>query len=116
MIATCLLKTAVAPIIAGRTQVNIHFDEGAQHSFISLAMLNELQITSDEQTTDKAVASFSTTTSTQQKFGTAAVEVETISGELIPLHVLIAPSISVPNHISISSTIHSMPHLQEHKQ
>ena len=36
-ITTCLLKTAVAPVVAGnvKTQANILFDEGAQCSFIS---------------------------------------------------------------------------------
>ena len=40
---TCLLKTAVAPIVAGntRSQANILFDEGAQRSFISAEMASE---------------------------------------------------------------------------
>ena len=110
---TCLLKTAIAPIIAGgiRTQANILFDEGAQCSFISLAMANELQIT-PVSTTDVAVASFGTTALTQQKLGTTMVEVETESGELIPLSVLIVPSISAPIQNSISTSVRSMRHLR----
>ena len=51
-ISICLLKTAVAPITAGsiRTQANILFDDGAQRSFISLALSNELQITTEQKT------------------------------------------------------------------
>ena len=43
---TCLLKTAVASIIAGsiKTQANILFDEGAQRLFISADLANELGI------------------------------------------------------------------------
>ena len=54
---TCLLKTAVAPVIAGnvKTQANILFDEGAQRSFISEEMASELQIT-PTSTADIAVA------------------------------------------------------------
>jgi len=67
-ISTCLHETAFAPITAGsiRTQANILFAEGAQQSFISLALSNELQVT-PEQTTDIAVASFGTTTLTRQR-------------------------------------------------
>ena len=53
-----------------------------------------------------------TTTLTQQKFGTTMVEVETESGELIPLSVLIVPSISAPIQNSISTSVCSMPHLR----
>ena len=90
---------------------HILFDEGAQHSFISLAMANELQIT-PVSTTDVAVTSFSTTALTQQKLGTTMMEVETESGELIPLSVLIVPSISAPIQNSISTSVRCMPHLR----
>ena len=75
---TCLLKTAVAPVIAGniKTQANILFDEGAQRSFISAEMASELQIT-PTSTADIAVASFGTTSSTPQKLGVATVSIET---------------------------------------
>ena len=75
---TCLLKTAVVPIIAGttRSQANILFDKGAQQSFISAEMANELQI-SLTSTADIAVASFKTPSATTQELGVATVEVET---------------------------------------
>ena len=55
-VTTCLLKTAVAPIIAGsnRTKANILFDEGAQRSFISIDMVNKLGI-SPNSTTDNYI-------------------------------------------------------------
>ena len=40
------------------------------------------------------------------------VEVETESGELIPLSVLIVPSISAPSQNSISTSVRSMRHLR----
>ena len=74
-------------------------------------MANELQIT-PVSITDVAVASFGTTALTQQKLGTTMVEVGTGSGELILLSVLIVPSISATIQNSISTFVHSMPHLR----
>ena len=52
-------KTAIAPIIAAnnKTNANILFDEGAQHSFISTAMVEELGIPLSS-TADISLASF----------------------------------------------------------
>ena len=113
---TCLLKTAVAPIVAGntRSQANILFDEGAQQSFISAEMASELQI-SPTSRTDIAVASFGTTSATIQKLGVATVEVETESGELIPISVLIVPSIAAPIQNLVSTSVYTMPHLRDLK-
>jgi len=111
---TCLLKTVVAPIIADgiRTQANILFDEGAQCSFISLTLSNELHITPTSMTNIE-VASFGTTALTQQKLGTAMVEIETVSGELISLSVLIVSSISAPIQNTVSTAVRSLPHLRD---
>ena len=113
---TCLLKTAVAPVIAGnvKTQANILFDEGAQRSFISEEMASELQIT-PTSTADIAVASFGTTSSTPQKLGVATVSIETESGELISVSVLIVPSIAAPIQNSVSASVYNMPHLHNLK-
>ena len=88
---------AVASIIAGdvKIQANILFDEGTQHSFISAEMASELQLTPTCQV-DIAVASFGTTSSTYKKLGVTTVEIETDSGELIPISVLIVPVIATP--------------------
>ena len=102
---TCLLKTAVAPIVAGnmKTHANILFDEGAQRSFISTEMANELQI-SPTSTVDITVASFGTTSATTQKLGVATVSVEKESGELIPISVLIVPSLAAPIQNLVSTS------------
>ncbi|XP_065911263.1 uncharacterized protein [Dysidea avara] len=109
----CLLKTAVAPIIAGniKAQANILFDEGAQRSFISADMASELQIT-PTSTVDIGVASFGTTATSNQTLGIATVEVQTASGELIPISVLIVPSIAAPIQNLVSTAVYTMPHLQ----
>ena len=58
------------------------------------------------------LASFSTDSATYQQLAVATVEVETNSGELIPISVLVIPSIAAPIQNSICATVDSMPHLQ----
>ena len=113
---TCLLKTAVAPIVAGnlKTQANILFDEGAQRSFISAEMASELQL-SPTSTLDISVASFGSTVASSQKLGVATVNVQTESGELIPISVLIVPSIAAPIQNLVSTSVYTMPHLRDLK-
>ena len=78
---TFLLLTAVAPVIANgiKIQVNILFDEGAQHSVISVEMAIKLKIS--PQLSDIAMASFRTNSMTHQKWEVATIE-ETLSGEV----------------------------------
>ena len=110
---TCLLKTAVAPIIAGsiKTQANILFDEGAQRSFISADLANELGI-QPTSTQGMALASFGTTIASYQELGVATVKIETISGEVIPISVLIIPSIAASIQSSINSSVRNLPYLR----
>ena len=109
----CLLKTAVAPVIANgiKTHANILFDEGAQRSFISAELANELHI-SPTSHADIAMASFGTKSTTHQKLGVATIEIETLSGELISMSVLIVPTIAAPIQNSISTSVYNMPHIQ----
>ena len=106
---TCLLNTAVAPIIAGnnKTKENILFDEGAQHSFISTEMVEELGI-SPTSTTD---ISFGSTSRLHQKLGVTTVEIETITGELISISVLIVPTIAAPIQNAVPMSVSTIPRL-----
>ena len=109
----CLLKTAIAPISAGdvKAQANILFDEGAQRSFISAEMAAELHIT-PATSEDISIASFGTNCTLYQQLGVATVKVETNSGELIPISVLIVPSIAAPIQNSVCASVNSMSHLR----
>ena len=110
---TCLLKTAVAPVIAGQTQkrANILFDEGAQHSFISAGMAAKLCL-QPTTTQGMTLASFGTATASYQELGVATVEIETITGDRIPISVLVIPSIAAPIQSSINTSVRNMPYLQ----
>ena len=109
----CLLKTAVAPIIAGdvRRQANILFDEGAQRSFISADMAAELNII-PTTTEGLTLASFGTDSTAYHQLGAATVQLETNSGELIPVSVLIVPSIAAPIQNTVCASFNTIPHLQ----
>ena len=111
-LSTCLLNTAVAPVIAGniKTMANILFDEGAQRSFISTEMVEELGIL-PAGTTDISLASFGSTSRLQQKLGVTTVKIETISGELISISVLIVPTIAAPIQNAVPMSVSAMPHL-----
>ena len=77
-------------------------------------MANELQITLTSKV-DIAVASFGTTSTTNQKLGVAMVEIETESGELIPISVLIVLSIAAPIQNLVSTSVYIMPYLWDLK-
>ena len=87
------------------------FDEGAQCSFISAEMAAELNIIPGT-TEGLALASFGTDSATYQQLGVATVKVEINSGELIPISVLIVPSIAAPIQNSVCASATSMPHLR----
>ena len=112
-LTTCLLKTAVAPVVAGniKTTANILFDEGAQHSFITTELAEELHInpTTTEQV---ALSSFGAKARSCQQLGIATIQVETNTGDLIPIAVLIVPSIAVPIQNSFWVSLDNVPHLQ----
>ena len=112
-VTTCLLKTAVAPIIAGnnKTKANILFDEGAQRSFISIELVKELGI-SPTSTTDISLASFGSTSRLNQKLGVTTVEIETVTGELIPISALIVPTIAAPIQNAVPISVNTIPHLR----
>ena len=48
-----------------------------------------------------------------QKLGVTTFEVETLTGEVISMSVLIVPSIAAPIQNTISSSVYKMPHLRE---
>ena len=88
---------AIAPVHSNavKTSANILFDEGAQCSFISEEMAKALKIT--PMTTEQIpLSSIGTTSHSHQQLGVTTILIESISGDLIPIKVLIVPSIAVP--------------------
>jgi len=96
-VTTYQLKTAVAPIIAGntKTNANILFDEGAQRSFISIENWAYNQL--PQQTFPWQFV---------QRLGIATVEIETLTGELIPVSVLSMPHLQGGSSSYIQQELH----------
>ena len=109
----CLLKTAVAPVVNGhmRMNANILFDEGAQRSFMSVQLATELQV-KPTSSTQVALSSFGAESQSLQTLDVATVQVETLVGELIPISVLIVPTIATPISNSYHLALNTLPHLK----
>lgn len=109
---TCLLKTAIATISAGNAYVesNILFDEGSQRSFLTKGLADCLQV-QPHDTVELSLSTFATDTSRTGKFDVATINLHSISGHLIPLTVLIMPTIAAPIHTVDRKTITSLSYL-----
>ena len=112
--SSCLLKTAIAMVgsSAGISlEGNILFDEGAQRSFISQDMAAKLNL----QPTNKesiSLASFGSTAATHTNLPTGVVQIQTVTGDKIPVSVLIAPKIAPPLQNMLRTSLQQMPHLK----
>ena len=92
-----LLKTTIAEVTSQRltTNANILFDEGAQRSFITQQLADELELRRDGSDLI-SLATFGSETKNMQYFETATVYVISYCGRKIPIIVLIVPTIAVP--------------------
>ena len=92
-----LLKTAVANVSSSESTAEAHilFDEGAQRSFISQKLADELQL-KPTGTDTVHVASFGQNSQSVRYLQTAKVHLITDRSEKIAIDVLIVPTIAVP--------------------
>ena len=92
-----LLKTAVANVSSSESTAEAHilFDEGAQRSFISQKLADELQL-KPTGTDTVHVASFGQNSQSVRYLQTAKVHLITDRNEKIAIDVLIVPTIAVP--------------------
>ena len=109
---TCLLKTAETTISAGNTYVdtNILFDEGSQRSFLTKGLADCLQV-QPHDTVKLSLSTLGNGTSRTDKLDVATVNLHTISGHVIPLTVLIVPTIAAPICTVDQRTITNLPYL-----
>ncbi|XP_052699402.1 uncharacterized protein LOC128176925 [Crassostrea angulata] len=92
-----LLKTAVTPIWYRNQEVNCNvlLDEGAQNSFITEELAQKLDIKSTGSITLK-ISAFGDKNSEVRNLEKATVQLETQTGEKIPMEVIIIPTIAAP--------------------
>ncbi|XP_053388631.1 uncharacterized protein LOC128551742 [Mercenaria mercenaria] len=95
--AGVLLKTATATVSSGsiNAAANILLDEGAQRSFITEDLANQLKLTRQRPETI-SLSTFGNHDNRLMHLDTATVHIVTDERELIPIHVLIVPSIATP--------------------
>ncbi|XP_063435994.1 uncharacterized protein LOC134716907 [Mytilus trossulus] len=95
--STVLLKTAFIPVVHKNTCIDarILFDEGAQRSFITEELAAKLDITKEGSET-LSIATFGSTTKKVRNLDKTTINLKSTEGELIPIKVLIVPTIASP--------------------
>ena len=109
----CLLKTAIANVSAGQTIVEGHilFHEGAQRSFITQELAEQLQLQSINYK-HISVSSFCEQVSASKRLAVASISVETLKKANIPISVLIVPKLAVPIRNSVRTHLDKLPYLR----
>ena len=108
----CLLKTAIAIVKVNNNKVlaNILFDEGAQRSFVTQALADQLRSTSYCKE-NLCISSFGGETTSKSQIDIVRVVLETDFGD-VNISALVVPTIAAPLHNFINSDICKLPHLQ----
>ena len=89
---------------------NILFDEGSQRSFLVKGLADCLQV-QPHDTIELSLSTFGTGASCTDKFDVATINLHTISGHLLPLTVLIVPTIAAPIQTVDQRSITNLPYL-----
>ena len=109
----CLLKTAVANVYANDTgiEATILLDEGSQRSFLTEGLARNLRVQA-HHTEDICLASFGSLTALVKRLDVATIYLETITGDRLPLSVLLVPTIATPVQSITHCTIDKLPYLK----
>lgn len=109
---TCLLKTAVATIKSSESEAEakILFDERSQRSFLSQELADTLSLQSYHQE-NICLSSFGSTHPLTKKMKAANIHIKTRDGNLLPLSVLIVPSIAAPLWNTAQAEVTKLPYL-----
>ncbi|XP_069139306.1 uncharacterized protein [Argopecten irradians] len=108
-----LLKTAIAPVWSQfhHATANILLDEGAQNSFMTEDLAKELNIETTGTINMKIVA-FGGSESQIRHLKTARIYIESVSGERIPIEVVILPKIAAPIEMKAQINAAKLPYLR----
>ncbi|XP_048577424.1 uncharacterized protein LOC116610191 [Nematostella vectensis] len=111
-----LLKTAVSHVRVGNTsrEVNILLDEGAQRSFITKKLADELGAKPISRE-NISMSAFGATENSLRKLEVTNVEVISEQGDRIPLRVLVVPHIATPLQCKHHTDVSNIPDLKGFK-
>ena len=109
----CLLKTAVANVYANDTgiEATILFDESSQWSFLTKGLAKSLRVQT-HHTEEICLASFGSPTTLVKRLDVGTIYLKAITGERLPLAILIVPTIAAPMHNTTDYTINRLPYLK----
>ena len=110
--SVCLLKTAIANVSARQTTVEGHilFDKGAQRSFITQELANQLQL-QPANYEHISVSSFGEQVSASKRLAVASILIQTLNNGHIPVSVLIVPKLAAPIRNSVRAHLDKLPYL-----
>ena len=110
--SSCLLKTAIAMVSTSNVTMegNIIFDEGAQRSFITEEMATKLNLKPSGKD-NISLASFGSRSATNRILTTGVINVHALSGEKIPVSVLVVPKIAPPIQNYVRTSLDHFPHI-----
>ena len=111
--SVCLLKTAIADISADSTTIEGHilFDEGAQRSFITQELADQLQL-NPTGFENISVASFGAQVSTTRRLAIASIHIHTLNEGQIPVTVLVVPKLAAPIRNSVRTHLNKLSYLR----
>ena len=92
-------------------EANILFDEGAQRSFITQTLADQLSI-SHTESDSIALSAFGAHSSSNRQLPVATVKVVTAYDEKVPVRVLVVEQIATPIQNQFHQQIHDIPHLR----
>ena len=91
-------------------EANIIFDEGAQRSFVTQEMATKLNLKPSGKG-NISLASFGSKSTTNKTLHTGVIDVHTLSGDKIPVSVLIVPKIAPPIQNYVRTSLTHLPHI-----
>ena len=108
-----LLKTAVATVGHNHThcEANILFDEGAQRSFITQTLADQLGVRYAESESI-ALSAFGAHSSFNRQLPMAYINIVATDGEHIPVRVLVIDQITTPLQNRFRQQVQTIPHLK----
>ena len=110
--SVCLLKTAMATVRANNNRVlaNILFDEGAQRTFMTRTLADQLKSTPHHKE-NLYISSFGGETTPKSQVDIITIVLETDLGD-VSMSALVVPTIAAPLHNFVNSDVRNLPYLQ----
>ena len=111
--SVCLLKTAIAEVSSYTTIAEGHilFDEGAQRSFITQQLADELYLQPTSHETI-SVSSFGAQVSPFETLAVATMFVHALDGTCLEISILIVPKLAVPIQNYVRTHLHTISYLK----